>query len=146
MAMRWSFSNSWTRTRARSIWGAGLLVACVTTTTRFFVPSPQNPIYRSQQAVPVLTQYVRLQCPAFREAQKPDSGEVRLMVDVDTLGFATRAEMTRGSGDKLLDDVFGTVAAQLAFPRDSTRRSNRRRESVTMNFRCIGDSAVVSIR
>lgn len=122
------------------------LVACVTTTTRYFVPSTQNPIYRPEQATPVLAEYVRLQCPAFRQAARPDSGEVRLTIDVDTAGFATRAELTRGSGDKLLDDVFGTVGAQLVFPKDSIRRRRPRREDVVMDFRCSGDSATVRIR
>lgn len=123
-----------------------VLASCVTTTTRYFMPSRQNPIYRPEQATPVLAEYVRLQCPAFRQAARPDSGHVRLVVDVDTSGFATRAELTEASGDKLLDDVFGTVAAQLVFPRDSTRRVRPRRENVVMNFRCSGDSALVHIR
>lgn len=122
------------------------VAACVTTTTRYFVPSTQNPIYRPDQATPVLAEYVRLQCPAFREAARPDSGQVRLLVDVDTSGFATRAELARSSGDKLLDDVFGTVGAQLVFPVDSVQRRRPRRETVVMDFRCAGDSAVVRIR
>lgn len=122
------------------------LAACVSTTTRYFVPSTQNPIYRPDQATPVLAEYVRLQCPAFREASRPDSGQVRLVVDVDTAGFTTRAELAKSSGDKLLDDVFGTVSAQLVFPRDSVRRRRPRRETVIMDFRCSGDSAVVRIR
>lgn len=134
--------------RNRFLRAAAALVvaACVTTTTRYFVPSTQNPIYRPEQATPVLAEYVRLQCPAFREAARPDSGQVRLLVDVDTLGFATRAELTRSSGDKLLDGVFGTVGAQLVFPRDSVQRRRPRRQSVVMDFRCLGDSAVVRIR
>jgi hypothetical protein len=132
--------------RARVGLVALLVGACVSTTTRFFVPSPQNPRYRLDQAPPVLANYVRLQCPAFREAARPDSGEVRLAVDVDSTGNATRAELTKESGDRLLDGVFGTVAAQLIFPGDSARRARPRRENVVMDFRCIGDSAVVHVR
>ena len=132
--------------RAATGIAALLLGACVSTTTRFFIPSPQNPRYRLEQAPPVLADYVRLQCPAFREAARPDSGQVRLTVDVDSSGTATRAELTKESGDRLLDGVFGTVAAQLIFPGDSTRRTRPRRENVVMDFRCIGDSAVVNIR
>jgi hypothetical protein len=136
MAMRWSSCSLAVLAAA----------ACVArTTTREFLPSTQNPIYRPAQATPVLAEYLRLQCPAFRKANRPDSGDVRFDVLVDTSGFATRATLTRGSGDQLVDDVFGTVAAQLAFPRDSTRR-RMRLERVTMDFRCLGDSATVTIR
>ena len=136
--------NGFLRARAGIL--ALFVCACVSTTTRFFMPSPQNPRYRFDQAPPVLANYVRLQCPAFREASRPDSGQVRLAVDVDTSGTATRAELTKESGDRLLDGVFGTVAAQLIFPNDSARRTRPRRENVVMDFRCIGDSAVVHIR
>ncbi len=136
--MRWSFSR---------LVVTAAVAACVTTTTRTFVPSPQNPIYRLAEAAPVLTEYLRLQCPAFRQANRPDSGVVKFAVAVDTLGFAKRAELKRGSGDQLVDDVFGTVAAQLSFPRDSVRRRARERiEPVDMHFSCRGDSASVVIR
>lgn len=121
------------------------VAACVSRTTREFLPSTQNPIYRPAQATPVLAEYLRLQCPAFRKASRPDSGHVRFDVLVDTSGFATRAILTKGSGDQLVDEVFGTVAAQLAFPRDSVRKRTRL-EHVTMDFRCMGDSAAVTIR
>lgn len=124
----------------------GLLTACVTTTTRYFISTPQNPVFRREQAVPVLTEYVRVQCPVLREASRPDSGQARLAIDVDTAGFATRAELTKESGDRLLDGVIGTVGAQLVFPKDTTRRTRPRRENVVVDFRCIGDSAVVHIR
>lgn len=124
------------------------LVACVsTTTTRIFVPSPQNPSYRPNQAAPVLSEYLRLQCPAFRQAKLPDTGTVRFSVDVDTAGVAQRAELRAGSGDKLMDDVFGTVAAQLTFPRDSVpRRAKQRVEPVLIHYQCRGDSASVVVR
>jgi hypothetical protein len=108
------------------------------------MPSSQNPIYRPGQAVPVLTEYVRLQCPAFRRAAKPDSGSAQFSVEVDTLGFAIRSQLERSSGDELLDGVFGTVTAQLTFPREVTRR-RLRRERVRIDFRCLGDSAVVRV-
>ena len=146
MAMRWSSCRRGRGAPRRA--GAAALalvgVACVTTTTRSFLPSRQNPIYSPEQATPVLAEYLRLQCPAFRKASRPDTGQVRFRVSVDSAGFAMRAELTRGSGDQLVDEVFGTVAAQLVFPRDSvTHRA--RTELVTMDWRCAGDSATVRI-
>lgn len=139
--MRWSFS------RLAGACAAGICAACVSTVTRTFLPSPQNPIYRPAQAAPVLTEYLRLQCPSFRKANRPDSGVVRFSVAIDTMGYARRAELREGSGDQLVDEVFGTVAAQLSFPRDSTRRRTRERiEPVNMHFACRGDSASVVVR
>jgi hypothetical protein len=136
MAMRWSSAKAAV---------VAVLGACVTTTTREFLPSRENPIYRPAQASPVLAEYLRLQCPALRKANRPDSGRVEFAVTVDTSGFATRARLVRGSGDQLVDEVFGTVAAQLAFPRDTVRRRVRQ-QAVTMAYRCQGDSASVVVR
>ena len=119
-----------------------LLGACVSTVTRAFLPSTQNPIYTPTQAEIVLAEYTRLQCAPRRTAQKPDSGSALFAVDVDSLGFATRAELQRATGDEMLDGVFGTVAAQLTFPREG----GRRRERVDVDFRCAGDSAHVTVR
>jgi hypothetical protein len=118
-----------------------LAAGCVTTTTRAFLPSPQNPIYTVAKAEPVLSEYLRLQCAPLRKAQRPDSGTARFVVDIDTLGFATRAELARGTGDETLDGVFGTVAAQLTFERTRAVR----RERVDMRYRCDGEDARVSL-
>lgn len=136
MAMRWSFCRA-----------AGLAtgLACVATTTRIFIPSPQNPVYRPSQAEPVLAQYLHLQCPAFKKASLPDTGVVHFSVAVTPAGQATRAELLAGSGDQLVDEVFGTIAAQLTLPGDSTRPGPRS-VPVRMAYSCRGDTASVRIR
>lgn len=134
--MRWS--------SCRAV-GVVIGAACVATTTRIFMPSPQNPVYRPAQAEPVLAQYLHLQCPAFKKAALPDTGVVHFSVSLDTMGKATRAELLVGSGDQLVDEVFGTIAAQLTLPVDSTRR-RAREVPVRMAFSCQGDSATVKVR
>lgn len=132
MAMRWSSSR---------LALLALVAACVTTTTRSWLPSPANPTYTNATAQPVLAEYVRLQCEALRKAQHPDTGSARFVVDVDTAGTATRAELVRGTPDALLDGVFGTVAAQLKF----ASASRARREPVDIAYRCEGERAHVTL-
>ncbi|MCC6930870.1 MAG: hypothetical protein IT359_17905 [Gemmatimonadaceae bacterium] len=115
--------------------------ACVTTTTREWLPSPANPTYTAASSQPVLAEYVRLQCAALRKAQHPDTGSARFVVDVDTAGRATRAQVVRATPDELLDGVFGTVAAQLRFP----AAPRARREPVDIAYRCDGDQAHVTV-
>ena len=121
-----------------------MCMACVTTTTRFFLPSPANPTYTARQAEEALSQYVRLHCAPRAEAQRPDSGSAAFLVEVDSAGAATRAELRRSSQDDVLDGIFGTVAAQMTFPRDSAAR-RATREAVSVDFRCAGDSATVRV-
>jgi hypothetical protein len=119
-----------------------LVAACVTTTTRAWLPSPQNPTYDTKTAEPVLTEYLRLQCGALRKAQRTDSGTAKFVVDVDTSGSATRATLLRATPDSLLDGVFGTVTAQLTF----AHSPKARREPVDILYHCDGDVAHVSVR
>jgi len=139
MAMRWSFSS---RPGRRACLTALLaLSACVTTTSRSWLPSPSNPTYSTATAQPVLAEYVRLQCETLRRAQHPDSGSARFVVDVDTSGTALRAELVRGTPDELLDGVFGTVAAQLKF----APAARPRREPVSITYKCEGEQATVTV-
>jgi len=119
-----------------------LALGCVTVTTRAFLPSPQNPIYTPAKAEPVLAGYLRLQCEALRKAQRPDSGTAQFVLDLDTLGFTTRAELARGTGDDMLDGVFGTVAAQLFLEPAPAARKQR----VAIAYDCTGSDARVAVR
>jgi hypothetical protein len=118
--------------------------ACVTTTTRWFLRSEGNPLYTPTQAEPVVADYLRLQCPAMQARQLPDTGSARLVIDVDSGGVATRAQLVGSAGDELLDGILGTVGAQLRFPVDSTRRSTRV-ERLRVTWRCAGDSTAVHV-
>lgn len=133
MAMRWSSCSA-----------ALLLAACVTTSTTYYVRSPANPEYTMAQAEPVLANYVGVQCPARVQAQRPDTGSARLVVDVDSSGRATRAEVRTSSSDEILDRVFGTVAAQLVLPRD-TAAAPPRQHLLAIDFRCSPESALVQL-
>lgn len=132
--MRWPSSSA----------AAVVLAACVTTSTTYFVRSPQNPTYTLAQAEPVLAQYVRVQCPARAGAQLPDSGNARFVVEVDSSGKATRAQLRASSGDGVLDGVLGTIAAQLVFPPDGDPSASRERQ-LAVDFRCDADSALVVV-
>src|SRR6185295_7821029 len=108
-------------------------------TARYFLPSAQNPVFTLAQAEPVLTNYLRIQCDVLRKANVPDSGTARFLVDVDTAGFASRAELRQTTRDETLDGLFGTVAAQLTFPPPPAKKASR--SDVRMGYRCTGDSA-----
>ena len=137
--MRWSFSS----VTATATLAVAAVAACVTTTARYFLPSPQNPVFTLTQAEPVLANYLRIQCDVLRKAQVPDSGTARFIVEVDTAGFARRAELRKTTRDETLDGLFGTVAAQLMFPPTPARKASL--PEVRMSYRCTGDSASVHV-
>jgi hypothetical protein len=124
-----------------------LAAGCVTATTRSYMPSPRNPSYTPKDAEQALRQYVQLQCGPRAAAQRPDTGSALFIVQIDSLGHASRADLRRSSNDEELDGLFGTVTAQLNFSADSSgsRTNMARKAPVSIDFRCSGDSASVKL-
>jgi len=125
-----------------------LFAACVSSTTRYFLPSPQNPTYSLEGATPVLREYVRLQCPALRQKERADSGAIGALVEMDSTGKATRARLEGTTGDETLDGVIGTVVAQLVIAREASAMSaaaTSSSERLRVDYRCSADSAIVRL-
>ena len=137
MAMRWSFCNVVVPTAAVT----GLLAACVSTVTRYYLPNPRNPRFDTAGAMQMLDQYLRVQCPGRLVANKTERGDVRITILTDTSGAVTRAELTSSTGDDVLDGVFGTVAAQLKV--DSLRATGQPTATrrLRLGFSCTPDAS-----
>ena len=138
MAMRWSFCKC----------GLAVLlaaVACVQTVTRYYLPDANNPRFDTDRATQMLDQYLRVQCPDRIAAKKSESGEILITILTDTSGSVTRAELVRGSGDEMLDGLFGTVAAQLKV--DSLRATTTpvAARKLQMGFSCSPTAAVATL-
>jgi TonB family protein len=103
--------------------GLTLLAACVHTVTTYYLPDAHNPRFDTDGATQVLDQYLRVQCPERKAANKPEHGDARLTITTDTSGVVTRAELASSSGDAMLDGLFGTVTAQLKV--DSLRATTK---------------------
>ena len=110
-----------------------MAVACVSTVTRYYVPDAHNPQFDFASATATLDRYVRVQCPAILAANKPVANIAGAMIQTDTSGAVTRAELTLSSKDAVLDDLFGTVAAQLKV--DSLRAAGQPTDTRRLYFR-----------
>ena len=138
MAMRWSFFDR--------VLPAVLAAACVTTTTRYYLPDSHNPRFDTDGATQMLDSYLRLQCPERLAAKKADHGDVRLTIVTDTSGAVTRAELLSSSGDEMLDGLFGTVAAQLKVDSLRTRNKSVSTHKVEMGYSCAPNAAVATVK
>ena len=56
---------------------------------------------------------LRAECPRLQQESKPQSGEARFALAVDSAGAVQRATLTQSAGDARLDAELGTVAASL---------------------------------
>jgi TonB family protein len=121
-------------------------LACVHTVTRYYLPDAHNPRFDLAGATQVLDEYLGVQCPQRLAAKKPESGDVRLTIAIDTSGSVTRAELLSSSGDEMLDGLFGTVAAQLKV--DSLRPTSKSLATrrVRLGYNCAAAATVEVLR
>jgi TonB family protein len=122
-----------------------LAIGCVSTVTRYYLPDTRNPRFDTDGATQTLDQYLRVQCPDRIAAKKSESGEVRITILTDTTGSVTRAELVKGTGDDVLDGLFGTVAAQLKV--DSLRATTKpvATRTLQMGYSCSSTAAVATL-
>jgi len=114
--------------------------------TRYYLPDAHNPRFDTDGATQALDQYLRVQCPDRIAAKKSESGEVRLTILTDTSGSVTRAELVQGSGDELLDGLFGTVAAQLKVDSLRATTTPTATRKLQMGFSCSSTAAVATLQ
>ncbi|HEX5071731.1 MAG TPA: energy transducer TonB [Gemmatimonadaceae bacterium] len=100
-----------------------LFAACVHTVTTYYLPDEHNPRFDTDGATRVLDQYLGVQCPERKAANKAPRGDARLTITLDTSGAVTRAVLVSSSGDAMLDGLFGAVTAQLKV--DSLRATKK---------------------
>src|SRR3954468_11697967 len=111
MALRWPLCDVSSRARRRglavvpragppsrasqslALLGMTVLIACVHTVTTYYLPDEHNPRFDTDAATRVLDQYLGVQCPERKAANKAESGGVRLTITMDTSGAATPAEV-----------------------------------------------------
>ncbi len=99
------------------------LTACVLGTTRYY--TPPVPARARISLVELRTRadaILAVECPRVVHGRNTVFAATWLALDVDSTGAVQRAELERGSGDAMLDDVFGSLAAQLQLRSPQRRR------------------------
>jgi hypothetical protein len=99
-----------------------LLTACVLGTTRYYTPRAAQARISLEEMRSRADAILAVECPRVVHGKNNVFATTDIMLDVDSTGAAQRAEIERGSGDALLDDVFGSLAAQLQLQPAATRR------------------------
>ena len=141
--------SSRTATRWRSSKHVALGVAlaaagCVTTQTRYYVPTEGQPRYGLIEMKDRAELMLGAECPRLLGRTGAEMGEGQYVVDVDGGGRVTRAQVARSSGDARMDEIFGGLLAELAVdaPADGKPRSAR----VDMGYSCAASGGAVTVR
>lgn len=89
-----------------------LVTGCVRSTTITYLPSPEQPRLTMEEGREMLVRFIGVECDRLVEAGR-GSGSADLLVQVDSTGLASSAELVSGSGDERANGIMGAVAAQL---------------------------------
>jgi TonB family protein len=86
---------------------------------------------------------LRAECDRLIAEKIPPTGEAILKIRVRSTGQVTRAEVTRSSGDKRVDDIFGRLAARLQF--DPVASDDGTTARLRMGYSCGPGAAVTTM-
>lgn len=117
--------------------------ACVTRSSREYLPSADRERFSVNAAQDELDQLMQIECARLLTDRRPESGDARISVDVDGSGTVMRSRVTASSGDQRVDDIFGAVAAQMKFeaPADGKPNTGRMR----MGYSCSPTTTTATI-
>jgi hypothetical protein len=138
-----------------------LLTACVLGTTRYYTPRASQARISLEEMRSRADAILAVECPRVVHGKNSVFATTDIMLDVDSTGAAQRAEIERGSGDAALDDVFGSLAAQLQLQPPTAQRPSAvaaaatqsdqpqpapvERRRLTVSYACASDAGSVSL-
>jgi hypothetical protein len=91
-------------------------------TTRYYTPRAAQARISLEDMRSRADAILAVECPRVVHGKNTVFATTDIMLDVDSTGVVQRSEIERGSGDATLDDVFGSLAAQLQLQPPATRR------------------------
>ena len=115
--------------------------ACVTTTTRFYLPSTEEGTITTEQLRDRAGTLLSIECARLVTEQPTASGVMELSVETDSTGVTRRVRVDHGSGDRRVDDIVGGLSAQLLL--EPPPESGRARFAVT--YTCSAGAAAVTV-
>jgi hypothetical protein len=135
MAMRWPSCSALL---------ALVLASCVTTTTRYYVPTAGEARINQSQLRERLDALLRIECPRLMGNAASALGDAGFELDVSRTGEVMRARLERSSGDGRIDDIFGALVAELRFEPPATTEEVARGR-ITVGYSCSPTAAVSTV-
>ena len=122
---------------------AAVAAACVTTTTKYYLPSEGEDRLSTDEVRERADDLLRVECPRLLGGATAATGTARLTVDVGADGAVTRARVRTSSGDQRVDDMFGALAARLQVDAPERGPTTAR---ITMGYSCAPNEAVTTVQ
>jgi hypothetical protein len=136
MAMRWSWSSGPTLVVAAA------LAACVHSTSSFYVPSAGEARLDENELRVEADRLLGVECDRLRGTKASVSGEGIFVLEFAATGDVQRSRVSRTTGDKELNDIFGALSARLHVDPAAPKAGSLRMRA---GYFCEPDKAITTI-
>jgi TonB family protein len=123
-----------------------LIISCAPMVRRWYVPQSGERTLGMDELREAADLALRDECPRLLRGGTSATGEVLVVVDVEPGGAVRRARIERSSGDRAVDDLFGTLATRMRLDRLSTTAGESAEGEVEMGYSCAPNVAIATIR
>ena len=128
-----------------SLCSAIAVMGACTTTTRYYVPTEGEPRLTPNEVRDQSDALLSTQCPRLMGSERYATGEARIIVELDRSGAAHKARVTRSSGDKAMDDIFGALIARLQVDPPSGMNGDRGEHPIYIGYSCSPENNAITL-
>ena len=127
---------------------AATLIAtgCVIRPPRYYEPASGVPRLTPAELRERVQTLLQVECPRLQGAGRPPSSVTELTLEVDQAGDVRRAAIARSSGDQRVDDIVGSLTAQLRIDDGNGTPPDRGVKSrIDVGYICATSSALATV-
>jgi hypothetical protein len=136
-AMRWSWSSA-----LALVVSAVALSACVRSTSSYYVPTAGEARLNEDELRVEADRLLSVECDRLRGSKTDVSGEGTFVLDIAATGAVQRSRVSRTTGDKALDDIFGALSAKLELTAQEQKAGSLRMRA---GYFCDANKAITTI-
>jgi hypothetical protein len=122
------------------------LLGCAPAVQHWYVPRAGDTTMSTDQIRQAADLALRDHCRRLLQGRVSATGEAIVALRFDRDGRVARARIDRSSGDRAIDDLFGTLATRMAVERVTTTGMEDEEGAVGMGFSCSPNVAIATIR
>lgn len=136
-AMRWS----WSRTLVLAV-AVASLAACMRSTSSYYVPTAGEDRLDENELRVEADKLLSVECERLLAGKTSVSGEGTFVLDFAATGDVQRSRVSKTTGDKELNDIFGALSAKLHVDAAEQKAGSLRMRA---GYICEGDKAITTI-
>jgi TonB family protein len=123
-----------------------IAIGCPTMVRRWYVPKAGEEAMSLDDLRQAADLALRGECPRLLRGGASATGEALVVVEVDDQGVVHRARIEQSSGDRAVDDLFGTLATRMRLQPASSTDGTTAEGTVAIGYSCAPNVAIATIR